>query len=206
MMKHSATVFLDKLFATRNYNFQTKNVQFLRGSSMCKITIEDEMKNNIMCFIISNADATHETEMVFDDTNLKDTSNKRKNFIKTILQHGKECHAKQIILISDSITTHSFNAMSTSSLGIVHFSLSDINAIQIARHINQPSQFKRLSALDAIVFKRQNPNYKKEIFRFSNFDPAIKFYGFNIDDIIYSLDHDSNVGYVPEHGYVYEEL
>jgi hypothetical protein len=36
MVKHSATVFLGKLFETRNYNFQTKNVQILQGSSMCK--------------------------------------------------------------------------------------------------------------------------------------------------------------------------
>ncbi len=215
-------VFLDKLFETRNYDFQTKNVQFLRGSSMCKITIQDKLKNNIMCFIISdnavalssidaarvisNTNSNHELELVFEDTNLKDTSNKKKNFIKTILQHGKECEAKQIILITDSITTHSIKEISTSSVGIVHFSFNDINAIQIAKHINQTSQFKKLSNSEAVAFKKENPRYKKELFRFSNFDALIKFYGFNIDDIVFFMDHDSDVGYVPEYGYVYEEL
>jgi hypothetical protein len=173
---------------------------------MCKITIEDEMKNNIMCFIISHEDNHHESEMLFDDTNLKDTSNNKKNFIKTILQHGKEGHAKQIILISDSITTHSIKEMSTSSVSIVHFSSSDINAIQIAKHSNQAFQFQRLSQKESIEFKKQNPRYKKELFRFSNFDALIKFYGYKIGDIVHFMDHDADVGYVPEYGYVTEEL
>jgi hypothetical protein len=44
------------------------------------------------------------------------------------------------------------------------------------------------------------------LFQFSNFDALIKFYGFKIGDIIYFMDYDLDIGYVPEYGFVTEEL
>jgi hypothetical protein len=205
MSKHAGLLFLDHLFKTRNYNLDTKYVQFLRGSNMCKITIEDSKKCIILCLIISNEN-TVDSDTVFEDKQLKYTSNKKRNFIKTILQHGKECHASEIVLVSDSITSHAVKEMSNSLMGIVHFTFAEINAIKINKHDNQPLNFRKLSSAESTQFKKHNPHHKRELFQFSNFDAIVKLYGFRINDIITFQDHDADIGFVTEYGIVTEKM
>jgi hypothetical protein len=195
------------LFKARDYNLDTKSVQSLKGGAMCKITIEDKLGNKIMCLILDGADHFSEaTTTVFEDGNLKDTSSNKKNFIKTILQHGRECHARQILLVSDSITAFAIKEMSISSLNIVHFDFLDTNASKINKHVNQATKFRKLTPSEKLEFQRKHPRYKPELAVFSTSEALIKFYGYENGDIVTYIDHDPDTGPVVEFAQVVEYL
>ncbi len=184
----------------------TKTVQSLKGGAMCKITIDDTLGNKIMCLILDGVDHFSESTTVFEDGNLKDTSSKKKNFIKNILQHGRECHAKQILLVSDSITAFAIKEMSISSLNIVHFSFLDTNASKINRHINQATGFRKLTPSEKLAYQHTHRRYKPELAVFSTSDALIKFYGYENGDIVTFIDHDPDTGPVVEFAQVVEYL
>jgi DNA-directed RNA polymerase subunit H (RpoH/RPB5) len=206
MRKHCALLFLDKLFKNREYNLDTKNIQQLKGGSMCKIIIENDVNAIIMCLIIINDEHVNEFQTIFEDVNLNDTSSKKKTFIKNIIQHGKECKAKEIILISDSIQSQAINDISNSCIRITHFSFLETNCAKIVRHVNQPLYFKKLNIEETKKFKKENPRYKQELQIIGHSDALIKFCGYKIGDIVSVIEFDPNVGPQQQYALVVQNL
>ena len=129
------------------------------------------------------------------------------DFIKSIVKFAKSQSIKIVILVTDYMTTHAHKYIaSLDGLKIVHFNYDETGVEHMASHIAQPMTFRALDTTERKEFIRKNPNYKTELPRYAVNDALVKYYGMNIDDIVYIEDNDRQSGLVVEHGVVVEDL
>jgi DNA-directed RNA polymerase subunit H (RpoH/RPB5) len=127
------------------------------------------------------------------------------DFVKMIVTYCQVNEYKILILITDYITPHVFKHISRiESVKITHFTYNEVCIGCIAKHKDQPINFKALSPVEAQEYKKKHPLYEKELPMYSIDDPLVKYFGYKIGDIISITDNDVQSGLVIEYGIVVE--
>jgi hypothetical protein len=129
------------------------------------------------------------------------------DFVKNIVKFALTQNFKIVILVTDFMTPHAQKYISTfEGIKITHFTYEETGIENMASHITQPIVFKALTPLEKAAYIKKNPRYKIELQRYSIDDALVKYYGMNLNDIIYIEDNDRQTGLVVEYAMVVEDL
>ncbi len=124
------------------------------------------------------------------------------NFIQSLVDYGLAQRFTSIILISNTVTTPASKAIQTSQIKISHFSYAETVVSNLVDHCLQPANFRKLSDSEKSEFIRLNPNYTKELGKYSTSEPLVKFFGFEDNDLISFSEYELEGGIVTRYAIV----
>ena len=226
--------FLDGMFRIRGYCMESKEIAYVKSKKLWNIFIRDQDGHKVLCILTgiccNHEDSIGAEEYIPPDTDTHDTTTtehnnnndtfkgssigtsktKRRNigteFIKSIMVHGEQYGVHMVILVTDLITSHALKVMNNSHLRIVHFTYAETSILHMAQHINQPVLFRKLTGEETKEYVLMHKNFFQQLPRYAVTDPLIKYFGFQVGDIIEYEDNDGQSGLYREHGVIVQDL
>jgi DNA-directed RNA polymerase subunit H (RpoH/RPB5) len=145
--------------------------------------------------------------MVAMDKGKGHTQNTGTDFVKNIESMARAQKFKIVVVVTDFITPQAKKKLlSVKDIIFSHFTYDESGIENMPRHITQPMIFRALKGEERREFIRKNSNYRVELPRYSIDDALVKYFGLQLQDIIYIDDNDRQTASVVEYGYVVEDL
>lgn len=200
------------IFQARGYDLATLKQKWITEGNICDMRINH---NNgiVMALVVEpHTECTfHESEEVFDDFQLAETSSAKQNFLSTIEHYIRNVSEDiaplkllNVILIVDNLKAKSFNEMRVGSIPISYFILGDVHR-KMLDYKFQPQNLRVLKGDERRQFVACHPNYARELQVIPLFDFLARYMDYRHDDIVFFTETDPDVGIIESHLVVLQE-
>jgi hypothetical protein len=103
---------------------------------------------------------------------------------KDIIKIARQSRFRHVILVADAMSSHASNHFFGSGVFVERFTYGDATSRIVTKHAFQPRRLRKLCGSELVEFKRDYPNFAREVKQYSTTDALIRVFGFRANDVI----------------------